>query len=417
MYFDFKAFIKLNFRAFFNTKGQPHRLTIKRGLFLALWLPLYSLMVLNHQLFFLLDEVFYPNYRQQAIRKPVMMIGNPRSGTTFLYRLLSQDRAHFTSFTLWELVLAPSIIQRKVIWALGRLDDQLGNPAEKLVKWVNQRFKRSVVHPIHKLKLKAAEEDEHVMFYSFSTILLHNFYPFSEVFSYAYFDEVIPAEKQRKIMRAYHRMLQRHVFAHGGEKVLLSKNPSHSSKIQALSELFPDARFIKLVRNPLDAVPSMLNLLAVGLKTFCDPPDPYVFKDDIMALMRHHYLYPMRFFEKKTDACKIMRYEDLVNRVDREVEELYRWLGIELTPDFQSILTQVAKAERNYQSAHEYSLEAMGVTEAEIFSIFREVFALYGFDERGLEPSSLEHSIAGKRRPGDRAQTRPSKKHKLTEGV
>ncbi|MGH3562828.1 MAG: hypothetical protein ACRDTN_13790, partial [Mycobacterium sp.] len=33
-----------------------------------------------------LDELVYPRYRKQALDRPVFIVGNPRSGTTFLHR-------------------------------------------------------------------------------------------------------------------------------------------------------------------------------------------------------------------------------------------------------------------------------------------------------------------------------------------
>ena len=35
-----------------------------------------------------LDRIAFPGYRQQPIDRPIFIVGNPRSGTTFLHRLL-----------------------------------------------------------------------------------------------------------------------------------------------------------------------------------------------------------------------------------------------------------------------------------------------------------------------------------------
>jgi hypothetical protein len=35
-----------------------------------------------------LDRVFFRGYRKQPIDRPIFIVGNPRSGTTFLHRLL-----------------------------------------------------------------------------------------------------------------------------------------------------------------------------------------------------------------------------------------------------------------------------------------------------------------------------------------
>ena len=47
-----------------------------------------------------LDHLFYPRHRKQPIDRPIFIIGNPRSGTTFLHRLLlgAGDMAAFEQF-------------------------------------------------------------------------------------------------------------------------------------------------------------------------------------------------------------------------------------------------------------------------------------------------------------------------------
>src|SRR6201995_1629446 len=57
-----------------------------------------------------LDYVFYPSHRKQQIDRPIFIIGNPRSGTTFLHRLLlgAGDMAAFGVLgVLFSPVTAP----------------------------------------------------------------------------------------------------------------------------------------------------------------------------------------------------------------------------------------------------------------------------------------------------------------------
>ena len=42
-----------------------------------------------------LDHVFFPAFRRQEIRRPVFIIAPPRSGTTFLQKLLARNREVF----------------------------------------------------------------------------------------------------------------------------------------------------------------------------------------------------------------------------------------------------------------------------------------------------------------------------------
>jgi len=49
-------------------------------------------------------------------------------------------------------------------------------------------------------------------------------------------------------------------FCSGGDRRLLSKNPGFTPKIESLRHSFPDARFIYMVRNPLETIGSMQSM-------------------------------------------------------------------------------------------------------------------------------------------------------------
>lgn len=386
MYFDIAAFLRYNFRAFFQTRGEHYRLTPKRFLVLAVWLVLFIPAQLINRLCFLLDDLFFPRYRKQEIRNPIFIIGNPRSGTTFLHRLMFKDTGTFTAFTVWEMVLAPSIIQRKLIWALVRLGVWVGYPVRRGVNAINRRLRLKKNNLAHAIKIDEAEEDGHILIHNWTSESLWALYPFrDELLPYFLFDQEIPHEKQRKVMRFYKSLIQRHLYAHGGNKILLSKNPAHSAKLAALTETFPDARFINLVRNPFEALPSMLDYMSIGWNIFCDPLEPYPFKEEFFTVMKFYYIYPVEYFKDQQERCRFIKYEDLVQHPDEIVEDLYAWLGLEYSREFEAIVEQETQSARQYRSQHGYSIEAMGLTEERIFQEFAEVFSYYEFDNHQLE--------------------------------
>ena len=55
-----------------------------------------------------------PGYRKTPVDRPVFIVGNPRSGTTFLHRLLLGSGDDLAAFELWEM-LFPAITARKVL--------------------------------------------------------------------------------------------------------------------------------------------------------------------------------------------------------------------------------------------------------------------------------------------------------------
>ncbi len=378
MYFDFPAFIRYNFKSFFMSKGKNYRLTFKRFLILIIWLILYIPNEIIYHFFLLLDEIIFPRYRKTEVIKPVFIIGNPRSGTTFLHRLMDKDKEHFTSFKVWELIFAPSITQRKLIWGVIAFAKLIGAPVKKVSTLLNKRIaKRTKTHTV---RLDAAEEDDHILIHGWCSATLWALYPIpEEMLPYFFFDRDIPREKQDKVMKLYKNMLQRHLYAHGGNLTILSKNPDQSGKIASLLRFFPDARFINLARNPLETVPSMMDFMAAGWQVFCNPLEPYPHKQQFFEVMGFYYTYPMEFFKDKPDTCYFIRYDDLIHDPEAMVSEVYEFLDIDPSEEFTALLQQEAEKSKQYKSEHVYSLEEMELNRDHIIESFSGVFDFYEF--------------------------------------
>ncbi len=131
MAFNFKLLIKVLYRTFWKTRGTNAQLTPKRLLIILIVFPSYVLIELINWIGLMLDAVFFSSYRSQKIREPVFIVGVMRSGTTFLHRLMARDEAHFTSMKHWEILFAPSIIQKKIFNAIGAADHFFWQPSEK----------------------------------------------------------------------------------------------------------------------------------------------------------------------------------------------------------------------------------------------------------------------------------------------
>ena len=67
-------------------------------------------------------------------------------------------------------------------------------------------------------------------------------------------------ENRRKLMRYYRSCLQRHLYANGPDKTLLSKATQSSGAVESLLEAFPDARFITIIRHPYESVASHVSV-------------------------------------------------------------------------------------------------------------------------------------------------------------
>jgi hypothetical protein len=281
---------------------------------------------------------------------------------------------------MWEVIFAPSIAQRKLLWSFQKLDNALGGV---LQSWLlNQEKKTWLSNPIHKIGLLEPEEDESILFSMWETIFTSVVFPHPDlVRDYALFDKQMPLFRRRKIMKFYRSCLRRHLFARNSDKKFLSKNPTFSPKVDSLYEFFPDAKIIYLARNPLDTVPSIISWMSFQWKQFSDPAESYIFKDYMIELAKAWYELPLeRFAKAPEDSYAIIRYEDLVRNPKQIVTDMYEKFGFELSPEFEKILNETNQRETSFKSKHKYSLRKMGLSKKKILKTFAFVFKRFGFD-------------------------------------
>jgi hypothetical protein len=151
--------------------------------------------------------------------------------------------------------------------------------------------------------------------------------------------------------------------------------------IDTLDKQFPEAKFIYLIRNPLEAVPSHLSLKEREWQMLGSPLKDYACRDFILDASEHWYNYPLqRLKDFPRDRAIIVQFDDLVSNAEKTVREIYNRFGFELSPGFQEILRQETLRARNHQSQHNYSVEEMGIERAELEKRFKQVMSEFNFD-------------------------------------
>ncbi|MFV1949161.1 MAG: sulfotransferase [Anaerolineales bacterium] len=378
MRFNLKLYLETIHYTFFKAKGTPGRLSPKRLLIVLFIFIFYPLWQLSIRAAYLLDNLFYPDHQDQEIKEPVFIVGNFRSGTTFLHRLLNKDDRS-TSFSSWELYLAPSVVGRYFYRWLMKINYVIGNPA----RWIVGIFDRIVAKEayMHKIGLNEAEEDGQIFFHIWSGYDLLAFFPFPKlVKKYIYYDDLIPAEEKEREMNYYSEIVKKHIYVHGGRRYI-SKNPSNSPKVRTLHQHFPDAKFINLVRNPLQVIPSSISLYSKHTHTYGDPETDYSLQETVIEHSKHWYLYPHQYLKTLPSNQYIrVQYKDLVSDPKGTVEQIYQKFGFEISPEFTKILQVEAEKEKSYKSKHKYSLKKMGLSKERIIREFKFITRQVDFD-------------------------------------
>ncbi|MEX2143510.1 MAG: sulfotransferase [Anaerolineales bacterium] len=347
---------------------------------------LFYLVMPIHQLLtfisFYLDEIFFPSYRRQEIKAPVFIIGNFRSGSTLLQRLLARDQ-HFSSMNIAEIYIAPTITQRKFWKLLGWVDRVVfGGRGRQYIQGRDKRWLDSI--QMHKVGLFTPDEDEGLLVTIWSTLFLQFVFPvMDELPPYDRFDEELPAGQRRHIMGFYRAIIRRHLFDTGGDKIYLAKSPGHTSRIDSLIEFFPDARIIYLARNPIRLVPSALNFFKYIWDYMGVPDGARRFQGAIFRQMKYWYLYPLqRFKELSPQRYTVIKYNEFVATIEETIDRLYAWMGLPLADSFRKTIRQVVEANHAYETDNVYTLEELGLSRELIEREFGEVFDLFQFNRQ-----------------------------------
>ena len=382
MHYNFRLFWRTFYRSFFNSKNTPARLTKKRIIFLSLFYLVWPIGSLIHWFCFWLDDIFFPAHKTHPVEKPLFILGNLRSGSTFLHRLLSRDSETFTSLTTWDIYLAPSVTQKKLAQLVSRLDKKyLGGVLHRILF----AFDRATLGQlkIHPISFFQPEEDENIHLHIWDGYFVSFLFPFMDEFpDYQHFDTALSPEHKRRIMSFYKSMLQRHMYA-TGKKYFVAKNPAFSPKIETLVEFFPDARIIYLVRNPLDMLPSTVSWINYARRQFTEPKEDWLYIDEILEMTQHWYRYPLQYLDAHPSPRHlILNYDNLIQRPEAVLRAFYEQFGYPDKPGLDDIVDEAVKETLAYRSDHVYSFEDMGFTREQIVELYADIFERFGFEKR-----------------------------------
>ena len=336
--------------------------TFRRLALLSLFLPTFFLLQAVHWLCFVLDELLFPGYRKVQVWEPLFVVGLPRSGTSFLQRVLARDTDRFTTTRLWELLFAPSILQRKIILALATLDRLLGRPLGRLFRRAEKGGFRWM-EAVHQVSFSDPEEDYFLLLPAFACFLLVVPFPYQDtLWELSRFDLLEPA-KRKPLMTFYYRAVQKHLYLAGPGKRLLSKNPSFTPFIRSLQETFPDARFLCCTREPKKVVPSLLSSIRSGAELFgYDVAEPRI---------RDRYVEMLSFFSRHAPSALSSLPPDhhafvplpaLKDDLEGFVLGIYQRFGWTPQGGFRERLQEEASRSRAYTSDHHYTLEEFGLS-------------------------------------------------------
>lgn len=357
MYFDFDTYRRVFRRAFREPAGRRRRRLVWA---LAIGFPCLAIW---DAIFFALDHVFYPGFRRVEVVSPVFVVGNARSGTTKIHRMLAGDE-RFSYFRTWQILL-PSIVQKKIVAAIARFDRRwLGGAIDARITG-RQDAVLGKARRMHDWRLDGAEEDGFLHLHTCGSGTISVLFPYNAMLSnLTDLDECASARQRRRQIEFYRGCVKRQLYFEGArgpgeggeEKILLSKNPAFTFRMRSLLEAFPDLKFICPVRHPYETIPSLINMLQKGWVALgADAGDI----DEAVEWLRGNGIETYRRAFEVLDALPeearaVPEFSDLVSQPRATVEKIYARFGWKITPEYARFLDAEQEMARDYASGHHY---------------------------------------------------------------
>ncbi|MCB9506931.1 MAG: sulfotransferase [Myxococcales bacterium] len=374
MFFDRDTFLKTLSLLFRPETFSLRRLVVVLGFMFATMLINVVVWVFQR-----LDDVLYPRHRETVVEAPVFVIANPRSGTTFLHRLMCLDEERFTYMRTWQTVL-PAVSMYRLIGTIERVDRAIGRPLGRLIR-LSERAMFKGWDGVHAVGWSAAEEEEFIFISSLLSPDAWMVLPFPREFREVDFLDRLPDAKRLRVMAHFKDCVRRHVFATGNNRVYLSKNVFVAGRLKSYCETFPDARYVHLVRHPYSSLASTISMFTAPWSMHSPeiPRDSEDFRY-WAELGTDYYQYVFDNAEALAPGRFITyTYDQLIGDPRGTVRDIYARLGIELSEAFDERLRREAAMARHYTSSHDYSMHEYGITEEWVYSRIPAVFERYGF--------------------------------------
>lgn len=272
--------------------------------------------------------------RTPISQAPVFIIGHWRTGTTLLHELLILDERHTFPNTYQCMVSNHFLLTESVLSRLLRFLLPNRRPMDNMTAGWDK-----------------PQEDEFALCMlgqpsPYLTIAFPNHPPQDQE---AFDLEQLPTREHKRWRQTFVRFLQQLTF-HDPRRLIL-KSPTHSCRIPTLLELFPDARFVHIVRDPYTVFPSTIYLWKTlyethGLqKPTCAGLEEYVFRTFSHLYDRleqgKRSIAPGRFHE--------MKYENLTKDPLGEMCKLYEVLQLGGFEQVRPRLENYFRAQADYQ--------------------------------------------------------------------
>ncbi len=281
--------------------------------------------------------------RTKIEHPPLFVLGYARSGTTHLHNLLGHDPALGFVSTFQALAPGFAMIGERLIKPLMSRAVPATRPTDNVA-----------------VDLDLPQEEEVAIANMSPTSMLHHMsFPsrHDEYFRRKVLMQGISERERSAFVRAYLKVAKTATLRCGGRRLVL-KCPLNMARLPLLLQLFPDARFVHIVRDPYAVYPSLLHLYETMLGDHHLQP---IDRAQMKRCILDHYRLSFEAFDR--DRGRIadgrlaeIRYEDLRARPLVELERVYGELALPGWEAARAPIADYVGSLRGYET-NDYALD------------------------------------------------------------
>ncbi len=304
----------------------------------------------------------HPKVANEVIERPIFIVGLPRTGTTILFNMLSQDPRNRPPLS-WEVEWPVPPPEAETYHSDPRIKD-----AEKLFGNLDRLI--PTLPAIHEFGALLPQECVPINAHELLTVQFHITFHVPSYQAWL---------NQQSMVRSYefHKRFLQHLQSKYMLDRWVLKSPAHLPALDELLEVYPDALIIHTHRDPLSVMPSLSSLHYAFRSMNSDSVDPARIGRNVMDVWslylrravearRRHRDKPGQFFDA--------HFEDTLRDPVDLLRRAYAHFGLEFTDAARDRMAAFLTANpRGSRGVHRYAPQDFNLDPREI----RERFAAY----------------------------------------
>ena len=312
----------------------------------------------------------HPEIDDEVIKSPFFIIGQGRTGTSILQRIMAAGPDNGT-FMTWESLM-PYPPPEKATYLTDPRIEKVNN---LVTQWARVAPE---LEYMHEYRGYLPTENPHIQAIGFRSPGLFAIY-FGLVPSY----QAYISKQDRALEYRYEKRVLKYLQWKNPRKYWILKSPYSLLEVPYILKVYPDVKIIWTHRDPIKAKASVVNLIGSRLRMVTNNVSgkflaPFSRPDASAAMMSQPIDWIEQGILPKAQLCSI-QYKDFVRDPVATIGEIYKYFHMEMTPETRAAMQKsVDDNPRENMPEYKYSAGSAETIrhERELFKRYQDYFSV-----------------------------------------